>query len=102
MARHLFHKIDLDNDNLISLSELIATAADVTSEEGILLHDLLHLPRVLNQGEGALNAIEKLFQDMDQNYRNGVNYEEFYAYITSHLFLASLETQRNALLMRGE
>ena len=44
MARKLFDKIDKNHDESITLSELIFSARDNSSEEGVLLHSLLGLP----------------------------------------------------------
>jgi hypothetical protein len=101
-ARNLFDKIDTDNDGILTLAEVIAVARDTYSDEGKLLHALLQLPDEASKDDGTLEIIVKHFSEMDVNYKNGVNFDEFIEYITSHLFLNSLSNRLKIVLLKQQ
>jgi len=99
-ARLLFDKVDKDCNGIITLDEIVGVVRDINSDEGLLLHALLQLPKEVKTDDGTLEMIERHFFEMDRNYQNGVDFEGFYEYISHHLFLDSLSERLQIMILK--
>ena len=96
-AKRLFSQMDRHGNNAVTLRDLVFTARDSASEGSRLLHELLQLPSSVHQeGDASRDAIVRLFAALHgQNgeLKQGVSFDEFVSYMTSHHFLGALESE---------